>query len=269
MRLIVLRGGRPEPAIGAAGDNARPPARDPAATGQRGAVALSDDGLQWVLLNVAPNVVDQLAADPALARHAGLRAGAVRSLILTDAQVDHVAGLLSLRDGPPIQLYATPAVFELLSQAMPVLQVLQQYCGVQWHVIPIAGETLSAQFRVEGLPGLEFTALATESLMPPCLVEPELNYTTGLSVALAVREGHSGRRLFWSPSGQTLSTTELDWMRDADCVMVDAQTTWPPEAPPATWRARRKVVLARPAEAREPTNAHDFEPAYDGMVIDL
>ena len=126
-----------------------------------GGSALSDQGDRWALLNVVPNLPVHL-----LQPHAGLGDGEVRSVVLTDSHIDHVGGLLNMREGSPIDLYATPAVFETLSQGMPVLQVLQQYCGVHWHVIPVAGETLSASFRVDGLPGLEFTALATEGLSP-------------------------------------------------------------------------------------------------------
>ena len=63
-----------------------------------GAVALSGDGQRWVLVNVSPLVADQLATDARLLRHQGLPDAAVRAVVLTDAQVDHVTGLLSLRD---------------------------------------------------------------------------------------------------------------------------------------------------------------------------
>ena len=261
MKLVVLRGG--------SSADARPPAsREPAPTSRHGAIALSDRGEQWALLNVAPNVADQLAADHTLRHHAGLADAEVRTIVLTDAQVDHVSGLLSLRDGAPIELYATPAVFEVLSQGMPVLQVLQHYCGVHWHVIPVAGETLVASFRVDALPELEFTALATDALAPACLDPHDAPVTAGHSIALAVRDTRTGQRLFCAAGGQMLGEPQLDWLASADCVLLDERTTWPGDADdaPTDWRARRKVLLARHASR---VGRDGFEPAYDGMVIEL
>ena len=264
MKAVILRGGHEHEA-----HRRRTALRDAASTGRHGAIALSDHGQHWALVNVAPNVADQLAADPALSQHSGLSDGEVRSVVLTDAQVDHVSGLLSLRDGAPIDLYATPAVFEVLSQNMPVLRVLQHYCGVHWHVIPVAGETTSAAFRVDGLPSLEFTALATDGSAPPYLLDHESHMGTGLSIAIAVRDLLTGQRLFCAPGAQTLDTTGLDWMRDADCVMIDDHTTWPADEARSTWRAQRKVLFGSKPSGQGGACPDGFEPAYDGMVIDL
>lgn len=268
MKLVVLRGGAAH--IGA---GRRGPARDPAPTGRHGVVALSDlpdENEGWVVVNMAPNVAEQLQNDPALRCHSGLTDPQVRSIILTDAQIDHVTGLLSLRDGAPIHLYATPAVFEMLSQHMPVLQVLQRYCGVHWHVIPVAGETLSASFRVEEVPALEFTAFATDSLAPPYSLEPGTPTSTGLSVAIAVQDARNGQRLFLSQGAQNLGSTELDWLRGADCVMLDEQTRWPRPEDTQPWRAQRKVMLlGRRHDELHRASTDGFEAAYDGMVIDL
>jgi pyrroloquinoline quinone biosynthesis protein B len=234
-------------------------------------LALSDQGKHWALLNIAPNVAGQLQDDATLGRHAGLQVAKVRTLLLTDAQVDHVSGLLSLRDGPPINLYATPAVFEVLSQTIPVLQILQHFCGVHWHVIPVAGEALSATFHVAALPELEFTALATESPVPPGLSALETPAAVGLSIALAVRDLRTGQRLFCAPSSQALGEAQLDWLRSADCVLLDEHTTWPDTAVNGAeaWRAQRKVLFGDAPWLSNPGKAGGFEAACDGMVIEL
>lgn len=268
MKLVILRGGASQRSLGR-----RSPARDPAPTGRYGVVALSDldeahEG--WVLVNMAPNVADQLQTDAALRCHSGLTDPQARSIILTDAQIDHVTGLLSLRDGAPIHLYATPAVFEILSQQMPVLQALQRYCGIHWHVIPVAGETLCASFRVEDVPALEFTAIATDSLAPPYSLEPGTPASTGLSVAIAVQDARTGHRFFLSQGAQSLGSTELDWLRDADCVMLNEQTHWAQDGVTAPWRAQRKVMLrSQRHDELHRANTDGFEVGYDGMVITL
>lgn len=266
MKVVILRGGANHEA---APELLHGTPLEPSPTSRQGVMALSDQGQHWALLNVAPNVAHQLFDDRGAHHPPGLSRHSARSVVLTDAQVDHVSGLLSLREGAPIDLYVTPAVFEVLSQAMPVLQVLQHYCGVHWHVIPVAGETLSANFKVRGLPGLDFTAFATEGIAPPYLPEHETPSTTGLSIALAVRDRTTGQRLFCAPGAQTLGETELDWMRDADCVMVDEHATWPQHLSDTGWRAHRKVLMQGNLPGVQRICPDGFESAYDGMVIDL
>lgn len=263
MKLVVLRG------PGQVGVPERANVRDPSPTGQRGAVALSDQGDHWVLLNVAPNIASQLQTDHALCCHHSLGNGQPRSIVLTDAQVDHVTGLLSLRDGGPIELYVTPAVFEVLSQSMPVLQVLQHYCGIHWHVIPVAGETLVASFKVDALPALSFTALSTSGLAPPYLPEHESAATPGLTIALSIEDRQTGRRLFCAPGAQALGDTALDWLREADCVLLDDQASWPGDRSGADWQARHRVMFAGSDRGAQRASTDGFVPAHDGMLIEL
>ena len=129
-------------------------------------IAISDDGVNWVLCNTSPDIRAQLQSFAPMQPGRALRDTGISAIILMDSQIDHTTGLLSLRDGAPIHLYATPAVFEELTHTLPVLPLLQHYCSVHWHVIPVAGESREAVFRVEGQPTLEFTAVATDGPLP-------------------------------------------------------------------------------------------------------
>ena len=244
-------------------------------------IALGNGSGQWVLINMSPAVAHQLDTDPGLLQHPGLQGGEVRAVVLTDAQVDHVGGLLSLRDGPVIDLYATPTVFEQLTTALPVLPVLQHYCGVHWRVVPVAGDLPAASFRVEGLPTLEFTAVATQAPQPPHLAQTEPP-RVGDSIALAVRDLATGQRLFCAPGLAQLGAAELDWMRDADCLLLDAtpgathgDAAGTPPAWLATLRdlpARHKVLFCDAAEPHGPASHwadSSIALAHDGMEIAL
>jgi pyrroloquinoline quinone biosynthesis protein B len=278
MKLVVLRGGDSGPA-GVGGGSTR----------SRGALALSGNGRHWALLNVSPTVAFQLEADPRLRAHAGLRDAQVRSVVLTDAQVDHVAGLLGLRDGPPIDLYATPAVFEDLTGAMPVLPVLQHYCGVQWRVIPVAGECRRASFRVDGLHDIDFTAVASEQEVAP-YSSHRGSPQAGDTIVLAVHDVASGQRLFCAKGLAHLGALEFEWMDEADCVLLGAGETASQEVEanhPALQevlerlsglRAKRKLLLAPPdlspgarsgRALRRDLEQRGIELAFDGMEIDL
>ncbi|WP_210255327.1 pyrroloquinoline quinone biosynthesis protein PqqB [Ancylobacter pratisalsi] len=78
-------------------------------------IAVTADGERWALVNCAPEVLAQIQTVPALHPRGGRRHTPVASVLLTNADIDHVAGLLSLREGQPFRLLATPAVHAVLS----------------------------------------------------------------------------------------------------------------------------------------------------------
>jgi hypothetical protein len=94
--------------------------------------------------------------------------------------------------------------------------------------------------------------------------------TTGLSIALVVEDTDTGQRLFCAPAAKSLGSTELDWMRDADCVMLNRHTTWQEDRYGGTWRAQRMVLFESGGPVLSPPRGPaGFESAYDGMVITL
>ena len=189
--------------------------------------------------------------------------GAQAGIVLTGMQREQVGGLLDLRDGAPIDLYATPAVFEHLTLALPLLPVLQQFCGVQWHLIPVAGEQHSASFAIDGLPALGFTAITAGSAAP------------GERIALAVRDERSDARLFVVDGASFESAafdSLFDWMKDADCVVIDRA----PHGMGARWfeqMARvpraRKVLLDANGHDRALFSACGIECADRAMEFEL
>jgi pyrroloquinoline quinone biosynthesis protein B len=278
-----------------------------AAPRTQSSIAVSTDGRQWVLLNASPDLGAQLRAQHQLHPQEGLRHSPIRAVVVLDAQVDHVTGLLSLREGPPIRLYATPSVFEDLTTGLPILPVLEHYCGVQWHLLPVAGDTRRAAFHVDGFDDLLFEAVAIPGLAPPYSAKRH-DPTIGDTIALRVRDRRTGQRLFYAPGLADVGPDEFEWLQDADCVIVDG-TFWaeasqlathvdPPAASarshlPQTRRAdgapgmidllagapaRRKVlihihnsnpILDDNSRERRELEAHGIEVAYDGMEIQL
>src|ERR1700754_1997787 len=78
-------------------------------------IAVSADGQHWFLINASPDLRQQLAARPQLHPKSGeLRHSPVAGVILTNGEVDAVAGLLSMREGSPFTIYAHPKVLAIL-----------------------------------------------------------------------------------------------------------------------------------------------------------
>jgi pyrroloquinoline quinone biosynthesis protein B len=174
--------------------------------------AVSADGQSWVLLNAAPDIAGQIRSHPELQPRGGSADGAaIKAVVLLDAQIDHVIGLLGLRDGPAIDLHATPSVFEDLTTGLPLLNVLQHYCGTRWHMLPVAGERERAEFTIGGFPSLRFTALAVPGRAPPYSPNRR-DQGVGDNIALLVEDLLDGRSVmvddhFWQEQGEALEIT--------------------------------------------------------------
>src|SRR5215471_19133082 len=61
-------------------------------------VAVSEDGRTWFLLGASPDLRSQIEAAPELHPRDGARRSPIAGVVLTNADIDHVLGLLLLRE---------------------------------------------------------------------------------------------------------------------------------------------------------------------------
>jgi pyrroloquinoline quinone biosynthesis protein B len=269
-------------------------------------IAVSSDGKGWLLLNASPDLGHQIRSNPALHPRGGLRDSPLRAVLLMDAQIDHVTGLLSLREGPPIELYCTASVFQELTTGLSILPTLKHYCGVHWHRLPIDDERTEAELRIDALPGLNVRAIAIPGKAPP-YSRHRGNPSVGDNIAVLIEDAHTGQRVFYAPGLATVGEPEMMCMQHADCVMVD-RTFWaedemidaglgtrsagdmghlPQTKSPGRpgmiaaldrLNARRKLlihvnnsnpILDERSEQRRTLMQHGIEVAHDGLEIEL
>ena len=81
-------------------------------------IAVSADGKSWVIVNASPDIRQQIRATPELQpdRTGGSRNSPIAAIVLTNGDIDHVAGLLSLRERQPFSVYATARVHSVLRE---------------------------------------------------------------------------------------------------------------------------------------------------------
>src|SRR5262249_61294055 len=127
-------------------------------------IAVSGNNTDWILFNASPDILAQLRAFPELQPGRTLRDTAVRAVVLMDAQIDHTTGLFMLREGQPLEIYSTDMAREDLTTGNPVFNILQHYCGIHWHRVPIDP---GIQFPVIGAGDLNFMAAALARKAPP------------------------------------------------------------------------------------------------------
>jgi pyrroloquinoline quinone biosynthesis protein B len=92
-------------------------AGDPAARPRtQSSIAVSADGERWVLVNASPDLRQQILDNPHLHPRHGKRHSPIAAVLLTNGDVDHVAGLLTLREGHRFAIYGTRRVLSILGE---------------------------------------------------------------------------------------------------------------------------------------------------------
>ncbi|MEQ1714691.1 MAG: pyrroloquinoline quinone biosynthesis protein PqqB [Hyphomicrobium sp.] len=80
-------------------------------------MAVSSDGRNWVLLNASPDLRQQIADTPELHpdKTGPLRNSPIKAAVVTNADVDHIVGLINLRERQPFSIYASDRVLATLN----------------------------------------------------------------------------------------------------------------------------------------------------------
>jgi pyrroloquinoline quinone biosynthesis protein B len=187
-------------------------------------IVVSANGEDWLLVNASPDLLAQIAAHPELQPARRARDSGIAAVVTMDAQIDHVTGLLMLRErDTPLPLYVTDAVLQDLSTGLPVVSILAHYCGVERHAIPLDGSS----FTVPALPGIRIEALPLSSKAPPYSPHREAPQP-GDNIGLTFIDEHSGKRAFYAPGLGALEPHVLEAMNGADLLLVDG-TLWTPD----------------------------------------
>jgi len=180
-----------------------------------------DTGVDGILFNASPDILAQMRANPLLQPARAVRDTAIAAVVLIDGQVDHATGLLMLRErSEPLSLWGTDPVAEDLGSGLPLLRVLDHYCGVQRHRIALDGST----FQIPGVPGLTLRALPLTSKAAP--YSPHRDQPVpGDNIGVVIRDAERGSSVFYAPGLGVITAPVFDAMAGSDCVLVDG-TFW-------------------------------------------
>jgi pyrroloquinoline quinone biosynthesis protein B len=171
----------------------------------------------WFLANASPDLRQQLEALPAEPGD-GVRAAPVAGILLTDAEIDHTAGLLLLRESSaPLRVFGSEAVRRALTAGYPVLPILETYCGVEWRALEPGGGSLA----VDGS-SLEVEAFAAGGDAPRYLAGSGDDVE---ACGLVFRDRVTGGVLTYVPGLAELGDDVLARLAASDVVLVDG-TFW-------------------------------------------
>lgn len=189
-------------------------ARDPASglsPQTQSSLAVTVNGESWAVFNASPDIRQQLQQTAAMhPRH--LRHSPIASIVVTNADVDHIGGLLTVREKQPFSLFATAAIQEVLD-ANPIFRVLDPD-----HV---TRKPIRLEEEFEPLPGLKARIFAVPGKVPLFLEEgePELGIEGEQTVGVEFRAGD--KRAYYIPGCATLPDWLADRIRNADLVFFD------------------------------------------------
>jgi pyrroloquinoline quinone biosynthesis protein B len=184
-------------------------------------IAISANGEDWILFNASPDIKKQMDDFPALQPCRAVRDTAITAIVITDAQIDHTTGLLSLREHTaPWEVYTTDAVKQDLTTGYPIFNILSHFRGINHHEIA----TDQSSFTIPTAEGLVFTAVPLKSEAPP--YSPHRHNTVpGDNIGMKIEDTRTGKNLFYAPGLGEAEPHVLEYMRNADCVLVDG-TVW-------------------------------------------
>ena len=187
-------------------------------------IALSADGNRWYLLNASPDIRQQINASPCLAPRTEPRDTPIQAILLTNGEIDHIAGLLSVRESQPLCLYSTAQVQQWVLETNSVFRGLfraptQSLWKIvstteRQEIIGIDGKSsglLYEAFIVPGKPPAYLTGLVTES-----------NEAT---IGYKIIDAASERSLVYLPAIKHIDSAVMTMLENCDCFFFDG-TCW-------------------------------------------
>jgi pyrroloquinoline quinone biosynthesis protein B len=272
--------------------------RIPART--QSSVAVGDEHGSWFLINASPDLRSQIEAFPDLQPGPqSLRNSPIAGVLLTNADLDHVLGLFSLREGERLNIWATSAVRDILARRLGLDVILDSFSGAAWH------EPATAKFSPlgasEGGKGsLLYRAIVLPGASPP--FAKGLSRDGTHSVAYQFMDSRTGERLLVAPDVSAVNAELREAVGESGAVLFDG-TFWSRDelrrvkstAPKADEMghvtikddsldllgkigARQKIyihinntnpVLARQSPERAAVESAGIVVGYDGLEFDL
>jgi pyrroloquinoline quinone biosynthesis protein B len=220
-------------------------------------IAVSADREHWFLVNASPDLRQQLTGTPALHPRAGhLRQSPIAGVILTNGEVDAIAGLLSLREGTAFGLYAHDRVLGILRDN-PIFNVLRS------DLVPRRPMRLGTPFALPLLNGRP-SGLTLEAFPVPgkvaLFLEDETDTGEGDTIGLEIRDDADGQRLVFLAACAEVTPAIADRLRGADLVFFDG----------TLWRDDEMIVAGlghKTGQRMGHMAMADTIPALDGLDI--
>ncbi|MCQ6281407.1 pyrroloquinoline quinone biosynthesis protein PqqB [Bacillus sp. EB600] len=190
-------------------------------------LAVSANAKDWYLINAGPDVHRQIESFSALHPGPGIRETPLAGVILTDAELDHTIGLLSLREGSSLTIYGTEIVRKSLQSAFPVIPMLQNYCSWEWQILSpdVRQRVGSLEEGTKETITVETVPVSKKAPLYARWSQQDDGSKDFWEVGLVFHNESSDRRLAYFPTLESITPSIESCLRKADILMVDG-TFW-------------------------------------------
>jgi pyrroloquinoline quinone biosynthesis protein B len=180
-------------------------------------IAASVDGRSWLLLNASPDLRAQILAQPRLSPVAvggddERRASPIAGVLVTNGDVDHLAGLLTLREKQPLDLFATAGVHAVLADD-PIFGVLDRDL--------VSRRTVAVGEDFEPLPRLSVELFPVPGKVPLYLEGETVEIGGEGEMTVGVRLSDGGRTAFYVPGCAAVTPALRGRVKGADLLLFD------------------------------------------------
>jgi pyrroloquinoline quinone biosynthesis protein B len=268
-------------------------------------LAVSANGKDWALLNASPDIRQQINETPELHPRANgeLRNSPIKAVVVTNADVDHITGLISLREGQPFSIYGSAQVIATL-EANSIFNV----CAPD--KVPRITFALDQPTPIKGAGtdlGLTIEAFAVPGKIALFLEKGDASNNFGSragdTIGLKITDS-SGKAFFYIPGAAEIDAPLAKRIRGADLIFLDGTLFTDDEmvaqglsqktgkrmghisvsGPQGSIEAIRPLdikrriyvhinnsnpILDENSEARKVVEAAGWEVGYDGMEVRL
>ncbi len=193
-------------------------------------LAISATGERWFLLNASPDLRQQiLENEPLWPSGEAKRGSGIAGVVLTNGDVDHVCGLVNLRESQQLNLYATGRILDALGSSV-VFDVLNPEFVQRQQILPneafspIDPLTNEAELVIRpfAVPGKVALYLENDVAGENFGSQPED------TIGLEISNSDQTEKFYYVPGCADVSAPLADTLRDAAVVFFDG-TLWQDE----------------------------------------
>jgi len=179
--------------------------------------------VRWYLINASPDILQQINAFTGLSPRTSPRDTPIQAILLTNAELDHIAGLLSLRESQPLCFYATSQVRDWVLETNIVFRAVCSSAQRTWKVVSTSG-----QHELVGIDGKDsglcYEAFAVPTKPPAYLMDVVSQWSEG-TIGYKITDAHSGQSLAYVPAIKQIDANVVAILNSCDCFFFDG-TCW-------------------------------------------
>ena len=188
-------------------------------------VVVSGDGKSWFLLGASPDLRWQIEATPELHPRNGIRLSPIAGAVLASADLDHVLGLLLLRELQPLHVFGTGSVLKVLREDNSFFGMLNRSPKqVEWSAMKL-NEPQRLTIASGEDSGLTCTPVSLGTRYPAYVKAARAGHLTPDDAVVGLLIEGNGKRLAYMSAVGKIDEKLLQLLDSVDVLLFDG-TFW-------------------------------------------